>query len=116
MGLFSSRLDRLGVKADSLGEWLRGCVAAWLRGARDVTARRNSRWMRYAWSLATDETRRKFVAGLGGGPVRDTVTAVRASIVAETREVAASTCRGPSVLGRPPHDPLHTRDASRGTC
>jgi hypothetical protein len=41
--------------------------------------------MRYAWSLATDETRRKFVAGLGGGPVRDAVTAVRASIVAETR-------------------------------
>jgi len=32
MGLFSSRLDRLGVKADSLGEWRRGGVAAWLRG------------------------------------------------------------------------------------
>ena len=39
----------------------------------------------YAWSHATDGTRRRFVAVLGVGPVRDAVTAVRAAIVAETR-------------------------------
>lgn len=39
----------------------------------------------YAWSHATDGTRRRFVAVLGVGPVQDAVTAVRAAIVAESR-------------------------------
>jgi hypothetical protein len=40
----------------------------------------------YAWSYATEGTRRKFVAVLGVGPVQDAATAVRASIVAESRK------------------------------
>ena len=40
----------------------------------------------YAWSHATDGPRRKFVAVLGIGPVQDAATAVRASIVAESRK------------------------------
>lgn len=36
----------------------------------------------YAWSHATEGTRRRFYAVLGLGPVVDAVTAVRASIVA----------------------------------
>jgi hypothetical protein len=40
----------------------------------------------YAWSHATDESRRRFVAVLGVGPVQDAVTAVRTSIVAEQRQ------------------------------
>ena len=40
----------------------------------------------YAWSHATDGTRRKFVAVLGVGPIQDAVAAVRASIVAESRK------------------------------
>jgi hypothetical protein len=40
----------------------------------------------YAWSHATDGPRRRFVAVLGVGPIRDAVTAVRASIVAEHRK------------------------------
>jgi hypothetical protein len=39
----------------------------------------------YAWSYATEGLRRKFVAVLGAGPVRDAVTAVRASIATERR-------------------------------
>ena len=40
----------------------------------------------YAWSHATDGARRRFVAVLGVGPVRDAVAAVQASIVAESRK------------------------------
>jgi len=40
----------------------------------------------YAWSHATNGPRRRFVAVLGVGPIRDAVTAVRASIVAEHRK------------------------------
>lgn len=40
----------------------------------------------YAWSHATDGPRRRFVAVLGVGPVRDAATAVRASIVADNRK------------------------------
>jgi len=40
----------------------------------------------YAWSYATDGPRRRFVAVLGVGPVRDAVTAVRAAIVADSRK------------------------------
>ena len=40
----------------------------------------------YAWSHATEGPRRRFVAVLGIGPVRDAVTAVRASIVAQSRK------------------------------
>jgi hypothetical protein len=40
----------------------------------------------YAWSHATDGPRRRFVAVLGVGPVRDAATAVRAAIVAESRK------------------------------
>ena len=36
----------------------------------------------YAWSYATEGTKRKFVAVLQAGPVTDAITAVRASIVA----------------------------------
>ena len=39
----------------------------------------------YAWSYATDEPRRRFVAVLGVGPVRDALSAVQASIVADSR-------------------------------
>ena len=35
----------------------------------------------YAWSHATEGTKRRFVAVLGLGPVKDAVSAVRASIV-----------------------------------
>lgn len=37
----------------------------------------------YAWSHATEGTRRRFVAVLGLGPVKDAVSAVRAAIVSE---------------------------------
>lgn len=37
----------------------------------------------YAWSYATEGERRKFVAVLEAGPVKDAVTAVRASIAAK---------------------------------
>jgi hypothetical protein len=40
----------------------------------------------YVWSHATDGGRRKFVAVLGVGPVKDAVTAVQASIVAAERK------------------------------
>jgi hypothetical protein len=40
----------------------------------------------YAWSHATEGTTRRFVAVLGVGPVQDAVSAVRASIVAESRK------------------------------
>jgi hypothetical protein len=40
----------------------------------------------YAWSHVTDGSRRRFFAVLGIGPVRDAVTAVRASIAAEIRK------------------------------
>ncbi len=36
----------------------------------------------YAWSYATEGTKRKFVAVLHAGPVTDAITAVRASIAA----------------------------------
>lgn len=36
----------------------------------------------YAWSYASEGTKRKFVAVLHAGPVTDAVTAVRASIAA----------------------------------
>lgn len=36
----------------------------------------------YAWSYATEGTKRGFVAVLGLGPVTDAITAVRASIAA----------------------------------
>lgn len=36
----------------------------------------------YAWSYATEGTKRKFVAVLGLGPVKDAIAAVRASIAA----------------------------------
>jgi len=36
----------------------------------------------YAWSYATEGTKRKFVAVLHLGPVTDAITAVRASIAA----------------------------------
>ena len=43
----------------------------------------------YAWSHATEseDAKRRFVAVLEIGPVRDAVTAVRASIAAETRRL-----------------------------
>lgn len=37
----------------------------------------------YAWSYATEGERRRFVAVLEAGPVKDAVTAVRASIAAK---------------------------------
>jgi hypothetical protein len=39
----------------------------------------------YAWSYATEGTKRRYTAVLGIGPVVDAVTAVRAAIVSDAR-------------------------------
>lgn len=42
----------------------------------------------YAWSYATEGTKRRYIAVLELGPVKDAATAVRASIVADAKRGA----------------------------